>query len=173
MTTQSQGATRRAEGDRCRGAASRRDEPGASIPARGEPAQATLSSPQGRRAGSPDTAGRRLNSDRCPMSMPIGSCDRDPCSRLDTAPRRWRAGRSRARARERRRSGAPFELYVQAALSFGARLTSVSTAAALCSGARCAYRSVMATDLWPSNSQTVLRSTPAITRLLANVCRRS
>ena len=51
--------------------------------------------------------------------------------------------------------------------------TSVSTAAALCSGARCAYRSVIAIDLCPSSSRTVLRSTPAMTSLLANVCRRS
>jgi hypothetical protein len=56
----------------------------------------------------------------------------------------------------------------QAAFRLFAR-TRVSTAAALCSGARCAYRSVIAIDLCPSNSRTVLRSTPAMTSLLANV----
>ena len=47
--------------------------------------------------------------------------------------------------------------------------TIASTAAALCSGARWAYLNVIAIDLCPSSSRTVLRSTPAITSLLANV----
>ncbi len=51
--------------------------------------------------------------------------------------------------------------------------TSLSTASALCSGAKCAYRSVIDILRWPSNSRIVLRSTPAITSLLAKVWRRS
>lgn len=39
--------------------------------------------------------------------------------------------------------------------------TSFATAAALCSGARCAYRSVILMSEWPSSSRTVFRSTPA------------
>ena len=48
-----------------------------------------------------------------------------------------------------------------------------ATAAAVCSGARCAYRSVMVMVLCPSNSRTVFKSTPAMTNLLAKWCRRS
>ena len=49
--------------------------------------------------------------------------------------------------------------------------TSRSTAARLCSGARCAYRIVIWMLLCPNSSPTMRRSTPAITSLLANVCR--
>ena len=47
------------------------------------------------------------------------------------------------------------------------------TTSALCSGAKCAYRSVMSNELCPSNSRTVFKSAPAITNLLAKWCRRS
>ena len=49
---------------------------------------------------------------------------------------------------------------------------SLSTAARLCSGARCAYRIVIWMVLCPISAATVRMSTPAITRRLANVCRK-
>lgn len=51
--------------------------------------------------------------------------------------------------------------------------SSISTADILTFGARCAYLSVILISAWPSNSRTVFRSTPDMTKLLAKVWRMS
>jgi len=53
------------------------------------------------------------------------------------------------------------------AIRFDSRATSSSTARAFIWGARWAYRIVILRSECPSNSRTVLRSTPAITKRLA------
>ena len=52
-------------------------------------------------------------------------------------------------------------------------LSSKSTALTLWLGARCEYLSVIVNVLCPSSSFTVVKSTPAITSWLANVCLKS
>src|SRR3989338_1586816 len=52
-------------------------------------------------------------------------------------------------------------------------LLKLATARCLWSGDKWEYLSVISSDLWPNNSLTVVKSTPLITKWLANVCLRS